>query len=133
MQLGKAIFDLVLSGKTENRRSTNEKVANARQDHKQKQAPSSIIVALGKQPRELTVAQLNILLGALNCPYDGAMPMRKKVVLEKLEEWGRRRGLTENKEVAMTENYFATEVRPDAARMDTNEGGDIEEEEYVEV
>ena len=133
VRLGKMIFDLVSAGKTENRRIMNEKVAKARQDHKKKQAAASVILALGKHPRELTVAQLKVLLGALKRPDDGAVPIQKRVMLEKLEEWGRRGSLTEEEEVAMVETVFATETRTDAAGMDDNEGGEIEEGEYVGV
>ena len=111
----------------------NEKTAKARQDHKQKQAAASVILALGKQPRELTVAQLKVLLGALKRPDDGAMPTRKKDMLEKLEEWGRRGGLTEDEEVAIVETVFAAEVRTDVSGMDDNEGGEIEGGEYVKL
>ena len=85
---------------------------------------------MGKQPRELTVAQLMVLLGALKRPDDGPMPTRKKDMIVKLEEWGRRGGLTEEEKVAMVETIFATE---DAAQLDETESNEIEEGDYEEV
>ena len=129
VRLRKTMFDLVSARKTANRQIMNEKVAKARHDHKQTQSDSSVILTLVKKSREITVAQLKVLLGTLNSPDDEAMLTRKKVMLEKLEEWGRRGSLTEDDEVAMVETAFAIEARSDAAGINDNERDKIEEGE----
>ena len=120
VRLGKKMSDLVSAGTTENRRIMNGKVAKVRQDHKQKQAATSAIPALGKKPSQVTVSQLKVLLRVLKRSDDGAMPMKKKLMLEKLEDWGRKVGLTEDNEVAMAETVFATEAIPDTVGIDDN-------------
>ena len=76
------------------------------------------------------MAQLKVLLEALKRPDDGPMPTQKKDIIVKLEQWGRRGGITKEEEVAMVETVFATE---NVARLDETQGDDIEKGYYEKV